>query len=590
MLFDVNPDRKEVNLFWKEDQIKVIDHMIELVSVDYTIYDDLTFMYGLLHLPIALEETAEENRITSILKSLSFMEKPDVGKDLTDYWLNSSKHKDCLSIATHESTRNCPFFKIQDFPKLASKTNNALPAFSSTVFPQYLSLKSSKDVSSCTIMLNHEYEVLYQAIERVFIGVRMNELINLSVSFATSGRKSWIFIFKRDSSEMDKTGKLIENYYLFPINIEIIIPLYHALNRKDVGEFMNVDCYALSEILTSFGFHIGYCQIQLKAISSGRVYSVTPGVKDVKISIPTDDASKQSFVIKLTTNENVTNDNAFPRANHEIEILEVLKSTDAVSYVIATVQSTPDNNSLTINEFRSNFFENNNHEILYHKPKQYIVQRMKQNNFTRFSEINEFTIDLKSFASKNCQNKSCYWNCCQNDISYSYSAIIMLHAIDFVRYHEYKVMSDLNRCLKEIHEKKILHCDLRKFNLMEFSIPSLSRKYFIIDFNLSNSLLSSTSSPSSTSFGESVELTLPTTGGQRQVIEELIQQEKIEVQISQNNTINWDEKCDSYMLLYSLLALPFKTVSNVKVALYPATPQTFQQILSDERPPPPHPL
>jgi hypothetical protein len=84
---------------------------------------------------------------------------------------------------------------------------------------------------------------------------------------------------KRDFSSLPIDGKFKESYQ-FPISFTAVIPTWHGLNKKAINNplsFVEGDIYPLNELLSSIGYHIGYCMIQLTAVSGSKISMITHG-------------------------------------------------------------------------------------------------------------------------------------------------------------------------------------------------------------------------------------------------------------------------------------------------------------------------
>jgi hypothetical protein len=63
-----------------------------------------------------------------------------------------------------------------------------------------------------------------------------------------------------------------------------------------------------------------------------------------------------------------------------------------------------------------------------------------------------------------------------------YTCVIMRKAKEIVQYSDVEVNLRFLSCLQEIHQKNVLHCDLRIWNLMDFG----DNLYYIIDFDVAD--------------------------------------------------------------------------------------------------------
>jgi hypothetical protein len=318
--------------------------------------------------------------------------------------------------------------------------------------------------------------VLTQAMERVLTVGRHNEALKRVVAFATTGVKSWIFILEREFPDAVIYGKgeIVENYHLFPIDIAEIIPLWHCLNEKPSDFFIHEDCFLLSDILSSVGYHLGYCQLKLlhRTVTGphiSAIYEVTPCIKESNksyVTVPApdlEDAEENSFVIKLLLGS--------PRGTNEYVILESLsnKKCFAVDYVHMGIRSRVDTDVLDSFHGIAGFSPSKNH--VDSNPGFSLELRKNALGFKRFTnDFYKVALD-KTYHSPACEPELCWWNyATENRRNTDFTAIFMrvgyrVKAADGVTVSE---NGDLRHNLRELHSCEVLHCDPRLPNIMRF--------------------------------------------------------------------------------------------------------------------------
>jgi hypothetical protein len=314
--------------------------------------------------------------------------------------------------------------------------------------------------------------VLTQAMERVLTVGRHNEALSRVVAFATTGTRSWIFMLVREFPDavIYGTGKIVENYHLFPIDIAEIIPVWHCLNQKPSNFFIREDCFLLSDVLSSVGYHLGYCRIKLlQRTATGphisAVYEITPSVKDeayVKIPAPNDE---NSFVIKLSLGS--------PRGTNEYEILESLSKEKcvAVDYVHMGIRC---RSAAAVFE---SFDGIAGFSLPNHTDDKFGFSPELQKNALGFQRFTKdfYNVDLtKKEYSPTFKSELCWWNyATENSRKKDFTAVFMrvgfrIKQTEGITPTENDVLVAI---LEMLHECDVLHCDPRLPNIMRFRTP-----------------------------------------------------------------------------------------------------------------------
>jgi hypothetical protein len=368
---------------------------------------------------------------------------------LHERWILNPRFPHCFGVGT----RQIPIFK-------STETANDLPSVLSTKYPIFLELKSSKWKSERELY-EEDADVILQAIERVFSVARHNALLRRIVIFATTGVKSWIFMLVREFPEAINfdTGKVVENYHLLPIDLAEIIPLWHCLNQKSSNFFFHEDCFLLSDVLSSVGYHLGYCQLNLlhkNTIGShiSTIYEITPGIHGKKDGVPVP-GEENSFIIKLSLGSS--------RGNNEFEIVKKLCSEKsiAVDYVLMGLRSQAGSETLSMfsGDVKSMFKQRHSSDG--------IELDKSRLGFTRFSGI---IPDQLINSSANCQPHLCWWNYVhpEETVIPEFTAIFMQPGMVVTKITREEAFELHVVLTYGIHEHGVLHCDPRKSNIVRF--------------------------------------------------------------------------------------------------------------------------
>jgi FtsZ-binding cell division protein ZapB len=485
-LFKVNSERKSV-MFHCLREFTVLDSTRiyeELARDPQPESDNISFLLRLLSIDKAVLETKRCPAITGTLENLfvtkdaAGSEKPDTGegpvqKQLTKDWVLSNRYPQCFAIDTHLTSQNVPVFKLPHTDASPGSPASAKTDFLSTKAPLFLELKSGYGIHS-GVLYAEDCDVLTQAIERVYMAGKVNEELKTVISFASTGRKNWIFILTRTYPSLLKYNeqKIEERYYLLPIAPKDVFPLWHILNEKPSNFFISESCVVLSEVLSSLGYHLGYCQLRLlhKCVlgkdeagnaNHTMVYEVTPGYvqrAEQYVTIPPH-SETNSITVKLSVDS--------ARGVNEYQIIQklCLKESIAVDYVVMGLRSEANNGTLSKFEGDTQFLKRR------HTKTNDVEVRKSHLGLTRFHSVPYYHVPLDpSHCSANCTSNLCWWNYARPEREQipNFTAIVM-HPGQRVR----KLYPDETLSLRllledHIHKHDVLHCDPRRQNILRF--------------------------------------------------------------------------------------------------------------------------
>jgi serine/threonine protein kinase len=596
-LTEVNPKRRTVELHWKDDVVtveKMVDYILEEPETDFQ--SDLLTLLDLQPDPAnpvqQLQPSKAETKITNILLELSMRGENAVQKKLRKKWINSEKYQSCFGVDTSTTSRRVPIYKFPD-SMISSASGSAMVDIVSTACPMVLELKSSKMDAQETAeiaaskntnkspvqiairdreLLTKEKELVYQLVERIFTMGRVNETLRRVIGFATSGRRSWALLLLRTPAQNGK-WKLIERYYLCPIDTSQIVPLWHRLNCASLGN-PAVHCqthltYPLAELLNSLGYHPGYCQVKwLKHSTTSDILKVIPGQLfpgAKEMSLPKS-SSLTVMIVKFSVDD---------RGGNEVNVLNHLSAEGnicpAIQCVIATAQVKENVNQIAINRVNDTFLLKNhlNPNVAMgpkkkrkkdqEPPQEVRIEKdLSKNVAARFKDCYYCSSDLSGFASKESVNNpnQWWWNYCRDNTIIpraAFTAVIMYTASKIAKDVVFAGNSYRNR-LNEIHKFGVLHCDLRAPNCLYFDIPQsddkneisfLKTHYFITDFDLAYVL-------DKENEDGSVRLQL-VPGERTRLIREFEKQQEEPLQQSidlNDESVNWNKEIEHSFLFY----------------------------------------
>ncbi len=98
-----------------------------------------------------------------------------------------------------------------------------------------------------------------------------NETIFTSLAFAIDEEKAWVFIAKRNRHQIFASdcprGKILESYYLYPINLDWIFPLWFKFNYLSVADpekdFIMREAYPLASVVRDLGYDPRCCIMKI---------------------------------------------------------------------------------------------------------------------------------------------------------------------------------------------------------------------------------------------------------------------------------------------------------------------------------------
>lgn len=116
--------------------------------------------------------------------------------------------------------------------KCPEKTSRKdLPPFDPKTRVSYDATKDASALSMDMELENHDFDCIYQALERVDTMATLNDLLKVIVSFSTCGMNATlccIITKEYDSTNNDKV--INQSLYVFPIHYNEIIPLWRSIN------------------------------------------------------------------------------------------------------------------------------------------------------------------------------------------------------------------------------------------------------------------------------------------------------------------------------------------------------------------------
>jgi hypothetical protein len=535
-----NPTRKTTILKWENRVIDKRDEKVhELVS---TMVNETTFeasnlsvfqtdILTELGLNDRMESLDSSSDISKTMERLVTEGEDDIQDLLNAAWMKDGvSFPDSFAIDTHKSNWHLPLFK---FPNLSGHGNprSAKPDYVSSIAPMFLELKSLKGKTE--VQINEQMcQVINQAIQRVHICALQNETLHTVFAFATVGSKSWIVIFKRNFEKLfagNGTRRLEDTYHLFPLETKLIFPLWHSFNRLVIEDqckaFIHPHGFVLAQLLCRLGYHPGFCGIHFQTTRSN-VFVITPGVKDKpKDSVTNIFIAKSgpsvSFVIKLTMK---SESRKYGQTESEVLALKQLRGSSCVGYMLAVADS-PSMATTVFNENANLLIKNH-----LHLEEPFGLAILPTETTTERFKHHLLTANLGENLSPPCKLRSFWWDYRHPLVDKEYIAIVMRKAYDYVKVNS--SATQLFACLTMMHKLGVLHCDLRRQNLMHFvfereeikaiegdkplteetaeekKVPAKTvDRYYIIDFDLSTCLKADQ---------ENIELDLTNSAGQKQ--------------------------------------------------------------------------
>lgn len=279
---------------------------------------------------------------SKILSSLDSTSDKDVQKTLRESWFGSTDTYCCV-FDSYANNFGAPFYSIPSSEAVKSNsgmkmTNSAKPNFSSLAVSMFLELKGYSQEGlftseGCAFPAN-AYEVLLQAMERVWMCASLNELLTRVFVFATTGSKSWLVSCKRRYLNRDPTSEnpilLSDCFHVVPIDTNLIIPTWRAITKQaleNASYYLHQDAYFLKDTLSHMGLNLAYCRTKILAVSDATVYGISPNesISDKLMQV----SSLPAFAIKVHKRSS--------RGSVELEMLRRLMGCkQAAKYVLGT--------------------------------------------------------------------------------------------------------------------------------------------------------------------------------------------------------------------------------------------------------------
>lgn len=290
-------------------------------------------------------------------------------------------------------------------------------------------------------MIDKEFELLFQMMERVMTDADHNELLKRSICFGTSGRYGWLCLLEGKIQNQDHCIK--QTISLVKVDVDDIVPLWEQIvsqQQNDPSYYLHVDYFfPIYQILKDAKLHPAWTKIRAaKRGSNSMIFDCH--VSDYH-SIMVD---RPDLSIKV-----------FLDSSYEVQILNSIKEqTDPerspVKYVLSTWTAVP----------------------------------QPDGHFEEFYDAKATLIDgylggrripsLPTFFSMSYHEKI-WWNFSRLYSSSASSAILMLYGQSFHGPLE-KVQTLLTSCLRKIHDCNYLHTDLRPNNWLLFPSLKLSEE------------------------------------------------------------------------------------------------------------------
>lgn len=527
MMLERSSPRTSCKLYWK-NEICSADRITPLIEQDtVATTEDYKNIYSLLNLNTApntsdLTEMGKETFLT--LKSLASKGEGYVQERLLNHWTSI---KEMHVVDKHTTAQGFPAYK---FPSNSDQTTK--PNFASAVCPMFLDLKAG-----------NPFKVISKAIERVHVTMIGNETICTSLAFAIDEEKAWVFIANRDLHQIFADGgKILESYYIFPINFDWIFPLWFEFSCFAAVDpeksFIMREAYPLASVVRDLGYDPRCCIMKILFISGETwIFECTPAVSQFKILPPR--SRKNSFVVKLSSSFHQMYD--LDLASNEFAVLRTLKDTKAVDYVIALCDSSQGNH----------------------------VTWFKEKSLPKTDcDTSTATFVKEELSSTNVHSHQNYWwdyNLPASLKLQRYIAVIM-YCGEVAKRLSCEDVYSLSLSLNLIHANNVLHCDLRPPNIMKFEIDGEIKPY-IIDFDLAVIL---------TEEKKEVVLELYPSGGQRDAIQEVLSAP------IQNNRVcwNWKQEFQVFRKIADKLCQPS---NSFVISAIPSRSQPLVLILSRSR-------
>lgn len=298
------------------------------------------------------EEEKEIEKGKKKKKSKVIIKEGAIQKELNELFMNYGS--DCFNCIDSHSSQG--FFPFPKLPKLIKDKKvfefTGKPDFCSIYAPMFIEIKPKGSLLLSKKLINPDYLVIYQGLERVFCTIMLNETFNFACSFAISGERSWLITASIKDIE-DCSNPFIDpfkrfTFHIMSITTEQVIPIWkHFYSNHNL--FFSSDYFILRELFYNFPYP--FSQLSFKRImkSNTIVYGVALSKKV---------GSFHGFIegefdlaVKITT-------------DWEIDILNSISDLNASRYVIYTMNQNLNQQFIGLQSFSDLFeelgFEYNN--------------------------------------------------------------------------------------------------------------------------------------------------------------------------------------------------------------------------------------
>ena len=381
-------------------------------------------------------------------------------------------------LFTHASNSDCPFFMdLQlNWYSMSAKPDNLMKKFPAIIefkhtlkkksnanaieFQQHTDAESTASDNSKALStrekiqdfndspntneeasgyINDDWDVLQQTMSRLLTTANLNALLKVMVGFSITSRHCYVLVFQR---WFDDHRHLHQKITIVKINVATVCELWRNLSY--LGEpstyFMNDDYISIYQTIKLLGYPPEYCRITLVGFSISRVYCITfPGWFDRFLGI---EEGKIDLAIKICLNDR--------KGIQEINCLRT---------VAKSIQATK---SQFQNESKYNNFEFyargavDGDRIDWFDANRMIVANIipqLQNKFTSIFEDGDV------------------WWRPQLDHDLLCNTIIMDCGLPLKPSKEYydEILNDIQTSLYFIHNAGLVHCDIRKYNIIKFT-------------------------------------------------------------------------------------------------------------------------
>lgn len=457
-------------------------------------------LLNLLHLTIPPQTTISEQKLKRLASYVQYLDnnynEEEVQTLLRDNWLLDTVTSP-MAIDSHATNHGLPFAMPPIINNSSVFKFTAKPDFSSLVCPMTLEIKPHTVANN--ILNDTTYNLLKESLSRVYCTANLNDTTKRIFSFCTNGRFSWmVYMIRKHTTTTETTeSHMHETYYILPITIKSIFQLWHFITSKSTSNplyYCISHAFLISNVLYEHGIDIAYCSIKKLIHCMSVVYGIGLYYTDShgKLCV-CNDRSKCFLMLKIVDH-----------SCNEAKILNYLHHQDckAVEYVISTTfhdkKNTTDPFPITMQH--TNFY-----------PRTIINDLYAKHPFTIKTSIafSPTMINGKQYSKNVSPNfisykdAVCWWNFSLKSSNVSSSAAVG-NPYDLTTVYQALedscccilmfpgdveapiVRKDIFHCLEQIHEQNVLHCDLRRPNLLHFPIMTNeinpTGKSYIVDF------------------------------------------------------------------------------------------------------------